>query len=188
MNSTLPLRSAGLALFSTQMATGMLAPKKRLGARSDDCLEQVGLDNPLADGPLRAAPEEDAVGHHHADHALGVGDRQHVQQEGEVSPRLRRDSAEAVEPVMRVVGREVLPPVLQAEGRIRDDSVVGEQPSRRVGQLRLGDDVAGLQTRGPQAVEQQVQLSGRERSQIALLAVEREVPDVSPCSCTYWDA
>ena len=70
-------------------------------------------------------------------------------------------------------------PVLQAEGRIGDDPVIGQQPSLRVHQPRLGDDVAGLQPRRPQAVEQQVQLADGQRPQVALLPVEHQVADVA---------
>ena len=49
---------------------------------------------------LGAAPEQDSVGHYHAHPALGVGHRQHVQQEGQVAPGLGRDSAVAVESVV----------------------------------------------------------------------------------------
>ena len=87
---------------------------------------------PLAYLALCAAPEQNAVGHDNAHHALGVGHRQHVQQEGQVTPSPGRNGAVAVKAMVRVVGREVVPPVLQAEGWIGDDSVVGEQPSRRV--------------------------------------------------------
>ena len=134
---------------------------------------------PLAYLPLRAAPEQDAVGHHDAHHALGVGHPEHVQQEGEVALGLRRDGAVAVEAVVRVAGREVVPPALEAEGRIGDHPVVGEEPSRRVHQARLGDDVAGLQTGGPEAVEQQVELADGQGPQVALLAVQRQVAEVS---------
>ena len=92
-------------------------------------LEQVGLHDALAYLPLRAAPEQDAMGHHDAHHSLRVGDRQHVQQEGQIPLSLRRDSAMAVEAVVRVVGCEFVPPILQAEGRIGDHPVVGEEAS-----------------------------------------------------------
>ena len=70
-------------------------------------------------------------------------------------------------------------PVLQAEGRIGDDPVVGQEPSLRVHQPWLGDYVAGLQPRRPQAVEQQVQFADGQRSQVALLPVEHQVADVA---------
>ena len=120
------------------------------------------------------------MGHHHAHHALGVGHRQHVQEEGQVAARPGRRRAVAVEAVVRVVGRDVVAPVLEAEGRIGDDPVVGEQPPRAVHQARLGDDVAGLQACGPQAVEEQVELADGQGAQVALLAVERQVAEVSP--------
>ena len=78
-----------------------------------------------------------------------------------------------------VVGCEVVSPVLQAEGRIGNHPVVGKQPPRGVHQARLGDDVASLQTPGPQTVEQQVELADSQRSQIALLPVECQVAAVS---------
>ena len=42
---------------------------EEVGRQPDDRLEQVRLDDPLADRALGAASEEDAVRHHHADHA-----------------------------------------------------------------------------------------------------------------------
>ena len=111
------------------MATGMLAPKNRLGGQTDDRFEQIGLDYALPYLALGAAPEQDAVGHHDAHPALGVGHRQHVQQEGQVAPGLGRDGPVAVEAVMLVARCVVVAPVLQAEGRIGDHPVVGQQPS-----------------------------------------------------------
>ena len=51
--------------------------------------------------------------------------------------------------------------------------------SRRVGQLRLGDDVPGFETGGPQAVEQQVELADGQCAEVALLSVEGQVAQVS---------
>ena len=70
-NSTLPLRSAGLGLVQHADGHGNAGAEEEVGRQPDDCLEQVGLDDAPAYGPLRAAPEEDAVGHHHAHHAPG---------------------------------------------------------------------------------------------------------------------
>ena len=134
---------------------------------------------PSANLALGAAPEQDPVGHHHAHPALGVGHRQHVQQEGQVAPGLGWDGAVAVEAVVGVAGREFVAPVLQAEGRIGDDPVIGQQPALRVHQPRLGDDVARLQPRRPQAVEQQVQLADGQGAQVALLPVEHQIADVA---------
>ena len=101
--------------------------KEEVGGQADDGLEQVGLHDAPAYFPLGAAPEQDAVGHYHAHHALGVGHSQHMQQEGEVAPGLGRNRPVAVEAVVEVVGREVVSPVLQAEGRIGDDP--GRRPA-----------------------------------------------------------
>ena len=67
------------------------------------------------------------MGHHHAHHPLGVRDGEHVLEEGEVALGLGRDRAVAVEAVMGVVRGEVAPPLLQAEGGIGNDAVVGVQ-------------------------------------------------------------
>ena len=59
---------------------------------------------------------------------LGVRDGDHVLQEGQVAGvGLGRDRAEAVEAVVRVVGGDVAPPLLEAERRIGDHPVVGQQ-------------------------------------------------------------
>ena len=78
------------------------------------------------------------MGHHHAHPALGAGHRQHVQQEGQVAPGLGRDGPVSVETVVGIAGGELVAPVLQAEGRIGDDPVVGHQPPLGVHQPRLG--------------------------------------------------
>ena len=72
-----------------------------------------------------------------------------MQQEGEVALGPGRDGAVAVEAVVRIVGREVVAPVLQAEGRIGDYAVVGEQPPRRIDQARFGNDITSLQSARP---------------------------------------
>ena len=102
-----------------------------------------------------------------------------MHEEGQVAPGLGRDGLVAVEAVMRVVGGEVVAPVLQAEGWIGDDAVVGEETARRVDQARLGDNVAGFKAGGPQAVEEQVELADGQGAQVALLAVEGEIAEVS---------
>ena len=117
--------------------------------------------------------------HHHADHAARVRDGEHVLQEREVAPRLRRDRAVAVEAVMRVVRGEVAPPLLEAERGIGDHPVVGEQPAALVPQLRLRDHVAALVAGRAQAVQQQVQLADGERAEVALLPVQHEVARVA---------
>ena len=53
--------------------------------------------------------------HHHTHPALGISYPQHVQQGGEVTPRLGRDGTALAEPVMRIAGGKVVAPVLQAE-------------------------------------------------------------------------
>ena len=98
-----------------------------------------------------------------------VGHAEHVQHEGEVAPGPGRDGAVAVEAVVRVVGREVVAPVLETERRIGNHPVVGEEPSRRIHEARLGDNVPRLQARRPQSVEQQVELADGQGSQVALL-------------------
>ena len=62
--------------------------------------------------------------HHDADHALRVGRGQHVLEERQVALGLGRNRAVAVEAMMRVVGREVVAPLLEAERRIGDHPVV----------------------------------------------------------------
>ena len=75
---------------------------------------------------------------------VGVRDGEHVLQEREVAPGLRRDRAVAVEAVMRVVRGEVAPPLLEAERGIGDHPVVGVEPAALVPELRLRDHVAAL--------------------------------------------
>ena len=104
---------------------------------------------------------------------------EHVQQEGEVSLGPGRDCTVAVEAVVRVVGCEVVAPVLEAEGGIGDDAVVGEEPARFVHESGLGDDVTGLQPGRTQAVKQQIQLADGQGPEVALLAVEGEVAVVA---------
>ena len=133
------------------------------------------MDDAPAYLALGAATEQDAVGHDHADHALRFGDAEHVHEEGQVPPCLGRDGVVTVEAVMGVVGREVVAPVLQAEGRISDDTVIGEEAARRVHQSRLGDDVAGFQAGSTEAVEEEVQLSDGQSAQVAFLPVERKI-------------
>ena len=130
---------------------------------------------------LPSAPpaEQHPVRHHHADHSFRVGRRQHVQQKAQVAPRARRDRVIAVESVMRVVGRELVPPVLQAERRIRDHPVVGQQPPAVVQQPRLRDHVPFFQPRRPQSVQQQVQLANGQRAPVALLTFQHQVPRVA---------
>ena len=115
----------GLGLVEDADGDGDAGAGEEVGGQADDGLEQVRLDDALAYLALGAAAEEDAVGHDHADHALGVGDAEHVHEEGQVAPGLGRDGVVAVEAVMGVVGGEVVAPVLEAEGRIGDDAVVG---------------------------------------------------------------
>ena len=88
---------------------------------------------------------------------------------GRLKPPLRRNSTVAVKAMVRVVGREVMAPVLETEGRIGDDAVVGKESSRLVHEARLGYHVTCLQPAGTQTMEQQV----------AFLAVEREIAEVS---------
>ena len=118
--------------------------------------------------PWRMVPsvpprKSDAVGHHHAHDPLGVGDGEHVLEEGEVTLGLGRDGAVAVEAVVGVVGGEavvgvvggeVAPPLLQAEGGIGDDAIVGEQSPALVPQLGVHGDVAALVAGGAQAVQE----------------------------------
>ena len=101
---------------------GDAGPEEQIGGKSDDRLEQVGLDHALPDLAHGAVPEQDAAGHHHAHPALDVGNRQHVQQEGQVATGLGRDGPVAVEAVVGVSWGEFVAPVLQAEGQIGDDS------------------------------------------------------------------
>ena len=109
--------------------------------------------------PWRMVPsvpprKSDAVGHHHAHDPLRVGDGEHVLEEGEVTLGLGRDGAVAVEAVVGVVGGEVAPPLLQAEGGIGDDAIVGEQSPALVPQLGVHGDVAALVAGGAQAVQE----------------------------------
>ena len=114
----------GLGLVENADGDGDAGAGEEVGGQADDGLEQVRLDDALANLALGAAAEEDAVGHDHAHHALGVGDAEHVHEKGQVAPGLGRDGVVAVEAVVRVVGGEVVAPVLQAEGGIGDDAVV----------------------------------------------------------------
>ena len=161
------------------MATGMLAPKNRLGARPVTASNRSASTIPRRILPSAALRKPDGVGHHHAHPALGVGRRQHVQQGGRSPQGLGRDGPVAVEAVGWVVGGELVAPVLQTEGRIGDHPVVGQQASLRVQQSRFGDDVAMLQPRRPQALEQQVELADGQGAQVALLAVQHQVADVA---------
>ena len=108
-----------LALVQDADGHGDTGAVEEVGRQPDDRLEQVGLDDALADGPLGTAAEEDPVRHHHAHRPLGVRDGEHVLEEGEVALGPGRDGAVAVEAVMGVVGGEVAPPLLQ-EGGIGD--------------------------------------------------------------------
>ena len=157
------------------MATGMLAPEKRLGARPMMASNRSDSTMLAAYFALGATPEQDAVGHDHADHALGIGDAEHVHQKGQVTPGLGRDCTVAVKAMMGVVGREFVAPVLQAEGRIGDDAVVGEEATRRVHEAWFGNDVAGFKASGPETVKQEVELADGQGAQVALLAVEGKI-------------
>jgi hypothetical protein len=55
------------------MAAGMPVPKKRLARQADHGVEQVLLDQLLADAPLGPAAEEHAVRHDHAHAAVAFG-------------------------------------------------------------------------------------------------------------------
>ena len=81
--------------------------------QSDHRLEEVLLQQPLANPPLRGAAEEHAVGHHDAEAAGTVQHRHHVLDEGQVALGLRRDP-EAEAPVA-VVLRHVPSPFVEAE-------------------------------------------------------------------------
>ena len=104
---------------------------------------------------------------------------QHVKQKGKIALGLGRDRAVSVETVVRIVGCEVVAPVLETEGRISDDAVVGKESARFIYEAGLGDDVPGLKPGGSQAVKQQVQLANGQGPEVALLAVEGQVAVVA---------
>ena len=70
-----------------------------------DRLEEVLLQQPLANLPFRTAAEQHPVRHHDAEPARGVQHRHHVLDEREVPLRLRRHA----EPEARI-GRRSRPP------------------------------------------------------------------------------
>ena len=100
----------------------MPVPKNRFGRQADHGFEQVLFDQLLADQPFRAAAEQHAVRHDHADAAVvGQGDLDHVADEGVVALALGRDAAP--EPLVRIVAGVVGAPLVERERRIGDDDV-----------------------------------------------------------------
>ena len=106
----------GLVAVQHADGNGDAGAEKQVGGQADDRLEQVGLYNAPPDLALGAAPEQDAVGHHHAHPALGVGYRQHVQQEGQVGPGLGRDGPVAVEAMLGSLDANSWPQFLRLKG------------------------------------------------------------------------
>ena len=62
MNSTLRLRSAGLSRFSTKDGCRDASAVEEIRREPDDRLEEVLLQQDLADLALRGAPEQHAAG------------------------------------------------------------------------------------------------------------------------------
>jgi hypothetical protein len=84
--STLPLRSAGLRLAQHEDAGGKAGAVEEVGRQADHRLDQVVLQQVLADLALDAAAEERALRQHHG-HAPAAGGHRldHVLHPGEVA-------------------------------------------------------------------------------------------------------
>ena len=108
---------------------------------ADDRFEEVLLQQTLANLPLRAAAEQDAVRHDDAEPAGGVQHRHHVLDERQVALGLRRD-AEPEAPEAVAFGH-VAAPLVEAERRIGDHPVV-EQKLSLIDKFRVPDGVALL--------------------------------------------
>ena len=92
MNSTLPRRSAGLWGSATgrwvrphhQDAGRDAGAVEQVRRQADDGLDEVVVEELLADLLLRAAAEQHAVGHDGGHHAAGLADGEHVLGEHQV--------------------------------------------------------------------------------------------------------
>ena len=134
--------------------------------------EEVLLQQPLANLPLRAAAEQDAVRHHDAEPTRGVQYRHHVLDEREVPLRLRRH-AEPKARIAIVLGH-LAAPLVEAERRVGDHAVV-EQQLTLIYELRIRI-VSPFSIRAlGQSVEQHVHLADGPGAEVLLLAMERQV-------------
>ena len=84
MNSTLPRSASGLFLLHDEDAGGDAGAVEQAGRQADDGLDDVVLDEELADQLFLAAAEEHAVRHDRRHVAVGLEAGQHVLDEHQV--------------------------------------------------------------------------------------------------------
>jgi len=153
-------------------ASGDAGAVKEVGRQPDHRLQQVVLQDTAPDALLRAASEEDAVGHHRGHHPAGAGHRQHMLEEHQVSP-LRPFRGIAVAEAL--FETHAVLAILLREGGIADDAVEAHQFTVLVQVLGIDQCVGVADVGVADAVEQEVHLADGPHAAVGVLPVERDV-------------
>ena len=149
---------------------------EQVGGEPDDGVEEVVLDEALADMPLSPTSEQDPVGHDRADHAALPQHADHVLHEHQVG-LFARLGAEAVgEPLPE---GEVVRRVVLREGRVRDHPVEAHQLAALDVQ-RLRECVAIAEVSIGDTVEDHVHLRDGPDPAVVLLPVQPKILRVAP--------
>ena len=166
-----------LVAFEDQDRRRNAGAEEQVGGQADHRIEQVLLDQLLADFAFSGAAEQHAMRHDHADPpgVLGRG-FDHVRDEGVIALGLWRHAA--MEALVRVVARFVMAPFVERERRIGDHHV--ELHGAVVfDQFRVADRVAPFDAGVVHAVQEHVHFRQRPGCAVGFLAVESEVLDAA---------
>ena len=148
---------------------------EQVGGQADHGVEQVLVDQLLADFALAAAAKQHAVRDDHADAPVlvggAVGHLDHVADEGVIAFALGRHAAPEAPVAIR--RRVVRAPLVEREGRVGDDDVEVHQVVA-LAVLRVAQGVAPADVPGGHVhvVEQHVHHAKRPRAAVDLLPVD----------------